>query len=399
MSEEKKFYYPNTTQKPNIVFDVIMRKIGKEKPLAYLVLDAIIRKIYGWGKQEDNISNSQIVEMTGLSSDTVRDCLNYLIIEKFIEQTIKGQGRIISRYRLTLNEYIVNNSEVASSNPSNIDHLPAATSQVVSSNLTGSKNLHTKPTLKTYLTKNKEEEEKPSTPEKVLEKKKEESSFVNQMLDLKDVVSSPVMNRQEAFQRMVNTISRIKKREKGQLVGYDSMNKNETANLYCLVDQFEGNENVVLQILETMLEYQKSGKFKLYSEILRTTTKHTNPNFWNQATISAFYIVKFASDKEVIDTAIRENEIYQEHKKRKKENAAFAKSPEAKLNIPIDPEFAKQLKELKDKPIEKVDELEIKRKSDLEKLRQQISTTAKKSESEILEDENLRRDEMLKKIG
>ena len=219
------------------------------------------------------------------------------------------------------------------------------------------------------------------------------------MLDLKDVVSSPVMNRQEAFQRMVNTIGRIKKREKGQLVGYDSMNKNETANLYCLVDQFEGNENVVLQILETMLEYQKSGKFKLYSEILRTTTKHTNSNFWNQATISAFYIVKFASDKEVIDTAIRENEIYQEHKKRKKENAAFAKSPEAKLNIPIDPEFAKQLKELKDKPIEKVDELEIKRKSDLEKLRQQISTTAKKSESEILEDENLRRDEMLKKIG
>lgn len=398
MSEEKKFYYPNTTQKPNIVFDVIMRKIGKEKPLAYLVLDAIIRKIYGWGKQEDNISNSQIVEMTGLSSDTVRDCINYLIIEKFIEQTIKGQGRIISRYRLTLNEYIVNNSEVASSNPSNIDHLPAATSQVVSSNLTGSQNLPTKPTLKTYLTKNKEEEEKPSTPEKVLEKKKEESSFANQMLNLKDVVNSPVLNRQEAFQRMVNTIGRIKKREKGQLVGYDSMNKNETANLYCLVDQFEGNENVVLQILETMLEYQKSGKLKLYSEILRTTTKHTNPNFWNQATISAFYIVKFASDKEVIDTAIRENEIYQEHKKRKKENAAFAKSPEAKLNIPIDPEFAKQLKELKDNPIEKVDELEIKRKSDLEKLRQQISTTAKKSESEILEDENLRRDEMLKKL-
>ena len=398
MSEEKKFYYPNTTQKPNIVFDVIMRKIGKEKPLAYLVLDAIIRKIYGWGKQEDNISNSQIVEMTGLSSDTVRDCLNYLIIEKFIEQTVKGQGRIISRYRLTLNEYIVNNSEVASSNPSNIDHLPAATSQVVSSNLTGSQNLHTKPTLKTYLTKNKEEEEKPSTPEKVLEKKKEESSFVNQMLDLKDVVSSPVMNRQEAFQRMVNTIGRIKKREKGQLVGYDSMNKNETANLYCLVDQFEGNENVVLQILETMLEYQNSGKLKLYSEILRTTTKHTNPNFWNQATISAFYIVKFASDKEVIDTAIRENEIYQEHLKRKKEQATFTKSPEAKLNIPIDTEFAKQLKELKDKPVEQVDELEVKRHADLEKMKSVLAATPKKSNFEIEREQEEKRKEILMKI-
>lgn len=133
---------------------------------------------------------------------------------------------------------------------------------------------------------------------------------------------------------------------KGQVVGYDSMNKNETANLYCLVDQFEGNENVVLQILETMLEYQNSGKLKLYSEILRTTTKHTNPNFWNQATISAFYIVKFASDKEVIDTAIRENEIYQEHLKRKKEQATFAKSPEAKLNIPINYNFYLQCNQL-----------------------------------------------------
>lgn len=247
--------------------------------------------------------------------------------------------------------------------------------------------------------KNIEEEIKnSSTPSKVLEKQKEESSFANRMLDLKDVVSSPVLNRQEAFQRMVNTISRVKKREKGELTGYDSMNKNETANLYCLVEQFQGNENVVLKILETMLEYQKSGKLKLYSEILRTTTKHTNPNFWNQATISAFYIVKFASDKEVIDTAIRENEIYQEHLKRKKEQATFAKSPEAKLNIPIDPEFAKQLKELKDKPVDKVDELEVKRKSDLEKMKSVLAATPKKCIFEIEREQEEKRKDILIKI-
>ena len=393
MSKEN-IFFPNTTQVPNFVFDVLMAKTSKT-PVRFFVLLAIIRKTYGWQKHEDLLSLSQIIELTGMSKNAVKDALKFWQKEKVIKLLSKGDGRKISKYRCLLYDYIDTQGVIQK----HTGGQPMIPTESVNDTLEGQSMTPQKQLNQLSKTINKKEEEIPFSSEKGFEKKKEESSFANQMLDLKDVVSSPVMNRQEAFQRMVNTIGRIKKREKGQLVGYDSMNKNETANLYCLVDQFEGNENVVLQILETMLEYQKSGKFKLYSEILRTTTKHTNSNFWNQATISAFYIVKFASDKEVIDTAIRENEIYQEHKKRKKENAAFAKSPEAKLNIPIDPEFAKQLKELKDKPIEKVDELEIKRKSDLEKLRQQISTTAKKSESEILEDENLRRDEMLKKIG
>lgn len=232
--------------------------------------------------------------------------------------------------------------------------------------------------------KNKDVEEENPSPSKVLEKQKEDSSFANRMLEMKNVVSEPVRNRNEAFQRIVNTISRIKKREKGALAGYDSMNKNETANLYALVDQYEGNENIIAQILGTMLEYQKSGKLKLYSELLRKNSKHTNPNFWNQATISAFYVLKFANDKEIIDTAIRENEIYEEHQKRKKENATFAKSPEAKINIPIDPEFAKQLKELKDKPVKAVDELEIKRQSDLQKLKAAIAAAPKKVKVKLI---------------
>lgn len=393
MSKEN-IFFPNTTQVPNFVFDVLMAKTSKT-PVRFFVLLAIIRKTYGWQKHEDLLSLSQIIELTGMSKNAVKDALKFWQKEKVIKLLSKGDGRKISKYRCLLYDYIDTQGVIQK----HTGGQPMIPTESVNDTLEGQPMTPQKQLNQLSKTINKKEEEIPSSSEKVFEKKKEESSFANQMLDLKDVVNSPVLNRQEAFQRMVNTIGRIKKREKGQLVGYDSMNKNETANLYCLVDQFEGNENVVMQILETMLEYQKSGKFKLYSEILRTTTKHTNPNFWNQATISAFYIVKFASDKEVIDTAIRENEIYQEHKKRKKENAEFAKSPEAKLNIPIDPEFAKQLKELKDKPIEKVDELEVKRKSDLEKLRQQISTTAKKSESEILEDENLRRDEMLKKIG
>lgn len=395
MSEEKRFYYPNTTQKPNAVFDVLMPKIGKEKPLAYLVLDAMIRKIYGWGKESDNISNSQLAEMTGLSPDTIRDCVEYLVSEKIVEQLVKGHGRVISRYRLTINETL-KKSEVADIHPPTIQTLPSTTPEVADNYPRPSQNLPTKPILKTYLSKKEEEEN--STPSKILEKQKEKMSYANRMLELKDVVSSPVLNRNEAFQRIVNTISGIKKREKGALAGYDSMNKNETANIYALADQYEGNENIIAQILETMLEYQKSGKLKLYSNLLRKNSKHTNPNFWNQATISAFYVLKFASDKEIIDTAIRENEIYEEHQKRKKENVRFAKSPEAKINIPIDPEFAKQLKELKDKPVKAVDELEIKRQSDLQKLEAVIAAAPKKSASEIDKEQEQRRQEILSKL-
>lgn len=393
MSKEN-IFFPNTTQVPNFVFDVLMAKTSKT-PARFFVLLAIIRKTYGWQKHEDLLSLSQIIELTGMSKNAVKDALKFWQQEKVIKLLSKGDGRKISKYRCLLYDYIDTQGVIQKY----AGGQPMIPTESTNDTYRGQSVTPQKQLNQLSKTINKKEEEIPSSSEKVFEKKKEESSFANQMLGLKDVVSSPVLNRNEAFQRMVNTISKIKKREKGQLVGYDSMNKNETANLYCLVDQFEGNENVVLQILETMLEYQKSGKLKLYSEILRTTTKHTNPNFWNQATISAFYIVKFASDKEVIDTAIRENEIYQEHSKKKKEFKTFANSSEAKLNIPIDPEFAKQLKGLKDKPIESIDELDIKRKSDLEKLKKQISATTQKSESEIQEDENLRRNEMLKKIG
>ncbi|MBP7284242.1 MAG: replication protein [Leptospiraceae bacterium] len=386
-------FFPNTTQVPNFVFDVLMAKCGKA-PTRFFVLLAIIRKTYGWQKHEDLLSLSHIIELTGMSKNAVKDALKFWQKEKVIKLLSKGDGRKISKYRCLLYDYM-DTQRTSETPPEGQSVTPT---ESVNGTLEGQPMTPQKQLNQLSKTINKIEEEKASPPEKVFEKKKEESSFANQMLGLKDVVSSPVLNRNEAFQRMVNTISRIKKREKGQLVGYDSMNKNETANLYCLVDQFEGNENVVLQILETMLEYQNSGKLKLYSEILRTTTKHTNPNFWNQATISAFYIVKFASDKEVIDTAIRENEIYQEHLKRKKEQATFTKSPEAKLNIPIDTEFAKQLKELKDKPVEQVDELEVKRHADLEKMKSVLAATPKKSNFEIEREQEEKRKEILMKI-
>jgi phage replication O-like protein O len=381
------------TTLPNWVFDTMHLRT----PVANVVYFAILRKTIGFQKNSDRISNSQFEKICNLSRPSVIRAKKELYENGWImfdgeEKRIFAVNRSSSLEQLNIFTSKINESKVFT--PASKEFLQEGSKVFTPAS---KEFLHTKEnSLKE--TEKRKEEEIPSSPEKVFEKKKEESSFANQMLGLKDVVSSPVLNRNEAFQRMVNTISKIKKREKGEMTGYDSMNKNETANLYCLVDQFEGNQNVVLQILETMLEYQKSGKLKLYSEILRTTTKHTNPNFWNQATISAFYIVKFASDKEVIDTAIRENEIYQEHLKRKKEQATFAKSPEAKLNIPIDPEFAKQLKELKDKPVDKVDELEVKRKSDLEKMKSVLAATPKKCIFEIEREQEEKRKDILIKI-
>jgi len=59
---------PTFTQSPNIVNDVIQRFID---PHEYGILGVIIRKTYGFHKTEDEISNSQIEIMTGLSRQTV----------------------------------------------------------------------------------------------------------------------------------------------------------------------------------------------------------------------------------------------------------------------------------------------------------------------------------------
>lgn len=243
--------------------------------------------------------------------------------------------------------------------------------------------------------KKKEEEEKSST-SIVFEKKIEESSFTNRMLE--GLVSSPVLNRNEAFQRFVNVIARIKRRELGQLAFYDSVNQYETKNLYSLVDQLQGDEKLLEMFLETMLVYQKEGKLNKYAELQRRLTKNTNPDFWRKANISAFYIVKFASDKEIIDYALKEEEVFQQDQKRKREFREFAKSPEAKAVIPIDPNFAKELEELKSKPPEMSPE-DIKRQEDLQKFQAQISQGVRaKTPEEIQTEEAMRKEEMLKKM-
>ena len=54
----------NYTQVPNVFFDEILEGLNLAETK---VLLAIMRKTFGWQKQIDRISYSQIVKMTGIS--------------------------------------------------------------------------------------------------------------------------------------------------------------------------------------------------------------------------------------------------------------------------------------------------------------------------------------------
>jgi phage replication O-like protein O len=60
MSEKLK---PNFTPVPNVILDEIMRGINESE---FKVLMAICRFTYGWGKQSDRISLSQLGEIAGI---------------------------------------------------------------------------------------------------------------------------------------------------------------------------------------------------------------------------------------------------------------------------------------------------------------------------------------------
>ena len=66
---------PNTTHIPNVIFDYWMSRLS---PGEFKILMCICRKTFGWQKESDKISRSQIVEMTGLSREGVRKSLSIL---------------------------------------------------------------------------------------------------------------------------------------------------------------------------------------------------------------------------------------------------------------------------------------------------------------------------------
>lgn len=62
-------FKPNTTQFPNFLFDIMATLTAEE----WKIVSHIVRKTYGWHKERDRISLSQMVQATGLSKTTIVD--------------------------------------------------------------------------------------------------------------------------------------------------------------------------------------------------------------------------------------------------------------------------------------------------------------------------------------
>jgi len=109
---------PNFTQIPNVILDEWM---AIAEPIDSIILFAICRKIYGWHKLEDGISQSQLMAMTGLSRNRVKKGLKFWIDAKVLVCTGKETKTTSRRYKLILcdnfnkdiNKSIVNDNGVS----------------------------------------------------------------------------------------------------------------------------------------------------------------------------------------------------------------------------------------------------------------------------------------------
>jgi len=97
--DDRRIFHPNTTQTPNFIFDELMsdKSIGE---LEFKIICAVTRKTYGWHKEEDAISISQLMIMTGGSRRGVIYAIKRLLDKGLIIRTGKGFGRESSRYKL-----------------------------------------------------------------------------------------------------------------------------------------------------------------------------------------------------------------------------------------------------------------------------------------------------------
>jgi phage replication O-like protein O len=92
---------PNFTQIPNIILDQYVKDC---KPSHFVVLLMICRKIYGWHKEQDRISSSQIQEATGYDKNTIRDALRYWIGVGVLTCEETQQNRKGTLYRICIND-------------------------------------------------------------------------------------------------------------------------------------------------------------------------------------------------------------------------------------------------------------------------------------------------------
>lgn len=90
---------PNYTQYPNEILDEWMPKLSNP---GFKVLSKIIRQTFGWNKECDRISISQLMSSTGLARQTVIDAIREL--ENFDLINVKRQDNKTSVFSLKIME-------------------------------------------------------------------------------------------------------------------------------------------------------------------------------------------------------------------------------------------------------------------------------------------------------
>jgi len=89
---------PRYTQTPNLFLDEHLPEMGHAETKVVL---AVIRKTFGWHKDEDRISVSQFEELTGLSRQGVQNGIKDAMQRGVLGRVEEGQGY---RYYLVVNE-------------------------------------------------------------------------------------------------------------------------------------------------------------------------------------------------------------------------------------------------------------------------------------------------------
>lgn len=90
---------PNYTQIPNIILDEWIRKLTGSQSK---VVIEIARKTFGWHKPEDRISRSQLMEITGMTKNTVSAACEFLIENGYIYS--KGTNQAGTLYGLIVTQ-------------------------------------------------------------------------------------------------------------------------------------------------------------------------------------------------------------------------------------------------------------------------------------------------------
>jgi phage replication O-like protein O len=95
LSTQRAFDAPNYTQAPNAFFDLLVVEIDTLAELKVTL--AIIRATFGWHKDEDELSFTQLEERTGLSRQSVNDGVGAALERGYVQRRKQGRSFL---YRL-----------------------------------------------------------------------------------------------------------------------------------------------------------------------------------------------------------------------------------------------------------------------------------------------------------